>query len=76
MTTKCKTVLWLESWKRKEGSAGTGEIPYIWISGNNKSNKTNQIPSAHMSVQDFIFAMQNKNMSISNTSACKNNTKE
>ena len=29
-----------------------------------------------MSVQDCIFVMQNKNTSISNTSACKNNTKE
>ena len=62
--------------EEKEGSAGTGEIPYIWSSGNNKSNETNQLPGAYMSVQDCIFVMQNKNTSISNTSACKNNTKE
>lgn len=62
--------------EEKEGSAGTGKIPFIWSSGNNKNNKTNWLPGTYMSVQDCIFVMQNKNMSINNTSGCKNNTKE
>lgn len=29
--------------EEKEGSAGTGKIPFIWSSGNNKNNKTRYV---------------------------------
>ena len=75
MTTKSKTVLWLGSWKRKRAVQELVKSHTSGVQVVIKAIKPTRF-QVHTSVQDFIFAMQNKNMSISNTSACKNNTKE